>query len=107
MRLESQHPVCDFCSAGDPAHRIRVKTFDIEYRGQTMQSEGDWMACDSCFRFVQADDHEGLFQHVSAIAADRCQWMLLNVDRETAETMREVSDEGIRMIQDLFWAKRL
>jgi hypothetical protein len=81
--------VCDFCSSAGPAWRYPARTF-IAYRVSTLAGEsvGDWAACETCRRLIEADDRRGLAERsVEQLISDHPELRELRADL-CAELMR-------------------
>lgn len=61
-----KEPICDFCSARDAPWVMQAETY-VTFSSATLvaQSVGDWAACETCKRLIDANDREGLAKRAS------------------------------------------
>lgn len=52
---------CDFCNGENPPWVVPASSFVV---ASGHGSDGDWAACDSCVKYIQRDDWDGLVRHV-------------------------------------------
>lgn len=90
--------VCDFCTAPNPPFRIPCRSFDLQPIDgvKPMVSLKDFMACPECWRLVQAEDREGLYQRAKT-----------SFLQQHAEMWHPEADAALRDFYDRFWASRL
>src|SRR5690348_4716453 len=57
----NKEPICDFCSAKSAPWVYKAETY-VAWESKYLNglSVGDWAACDSCKKLIDAGDREGL-----------------------------------------------
>lgn len=90
-------PVCDFCSATPVEwdYPARDLSHDDTYQGRrvTLNSSGEWAACEECHRLIERGDRDGLARR--------------SRDRYAEQHGAGVLSLGMaRRIHDAFWSNR-
>ena len=69
---DTDTPVCDFCSAPSPPHRIGAYDFIMaHFCSPQLGSRGQWAACNTCKELIDGNRWEQLIDRATAVFAKK------------------------------------